>query len=78
MNDRELVREWWDEAWTEGLWAAAWARLAETQRRIGDALADPGLSEEHFGALAHFVAHDCYHFGQINMVRGKLGMGAIE
>lgn len=26
MNDRELVRKWWSEAWTEGLWAAAWSK----------------------------------------------------
>ena len=37
-----------------------------------------GLNEEHFRALANFVPHDCYHFGQINMVRGMLGMKAIE
>ena len=157
MNDREFVLKWWNQAWTEGLWAAAWgksiegltaeqaawrapaaagapdagarhsiwqnvlhmvfwrenwlrrvgtgvkpsaeelargnwpevgggeaewaaarARLAETQKRIADALADPGLNEEHFRALANFVPHDCYHFGQINMVRGMLGMKAIE
>jgi hypothetical protein len=23
---RELVIKWWDEAWTEGLWAAAWSK----------------------------------------------------
>ncbi len=155
MKDRELIVKWWNEAWAEGLWAAAWCksvegltaeqagwrppsapgvegsrhsiwqnvlhvvfwreswlrrvdsgqkpskeemaignwpqvdgseagwaearrRLTETQERIGAALADPSLSEEHFGALAYFVPHDCYHFGQINMVRGMLGMKAIE
>jgi uncharacterized damage-inducible protein DinB len=155
MDDRAFIRKWWDEAWSEGLWAAAWcksiegltaeqaawrppsapgvaeprhsiwqnvlhmvfwreswlrrvatgvkpsaeelargnwpettsgergwaearARLAETQKRIAGTLADPGLSEEHAATLAYFLPHDCYHFGQINMMRGMLGMKAIE
>jgi hypothetical protein len=24
--DRDLVTKWWSEAWTEGLWAAAWSK----------------------------------------------------
>ena len=46
----------------EAAWAEARRRLTETQERIGAALANPSLSEEHFGALAYFVPHDCYHF----------------
>ncbi len=155
-TDRAFLAKWWREAWTEGLWAAAWSksvegltaeqaawraspvpgvegrghsiwqhvmhmvfwreswlrrvgtevkpsaeevgtlnwvevgadgergwaeacrRLAQTQERIAAVLADPSLSQEHFGAVASFVPHDCYHFGQINMLRGLLGMGVIE
>ncbi len=154
-TDRELIVRWWNDAWTEGLWAAAWSksvegltaeqaawrppsapgvdgprhsiwqnvlhivfwremwlrrvatgqkpskedlatgnwpevnggeagwaearqRLGETQKQMAAALASPELSEEHSKALAYFLPHDCYHFGQINMVRGMLGMKAIE
>ena len=55
----------------------AW-RLRETQERMAAALADPGLSEEHARVLAYFVPHDCYHFGQINLLRGMVGMKPIE
>ena len=29
MNDREFVLKWWNQAWTEGLWAAAWGKSIE-------------------------------------------------
>lgn len=27
--DRDLILKWWDQAWTEGLWAAAWSKSLE-------------------------------------------------
>src|SRR4029450_9504565 len=32
MTDRELIIKWWDEAWTEGLWAAAWSKSIDGLR----------------------------------------------
>ena len=29
MTDRELIARWWNEGWSEGLWAAAWGRSIE-------------------------------------------------
>ncbi|CAG0978280.1 hypothetical protein PHYC_01623 [Phycisphaerales bacterium] len=29
MNERELIQKWWGEAWSEGLWAAAWSKSLE-------------------------------------------------
>src|SRR5262245_64210386 len=29
MSDRGLIVKWWDEAWTEGLWAAAWSKSVD-------------------------------------------------
>lgn len=79
-SEEELARLNWRArgADADGDWADARRRLAQTQERIAEVLADEDLSEEHFRAVACFVPHDCYHFGQINMIRGMLGMRAIE
>jgi uncharacterized damage-inducible protein DinB len=29
MTDRELIVKWWNDAWNEGLWAAAWSKSIE-------------------------------------------------
>jgi uncharacterized damage-inducible protein DinB len=63
---------------TEEAWAAARARLAAAHDGIGATLADTTLSDEQFRVLAHFLPHDCYHFGQINFLRAMLGLAAIE
>lgn len=63
---------------SEGAWAAARARFIESQKQIGAALANPATSEEHFEAIAHFLPHDCYHFGQINYLRAMQGLNPIE
>ena len=51
--------------------AAAWektvARLHQSQERVGAALANPKHSLER---LQYLLPHDCYHFGQINLLRG--------
>lgn len=63
---------------SEGAWAAARARFIDSQKRIGAALADGNVTEEQFEAIAHFLPHDCYHFGQINYLRAMQGLKAIE
>jgi hypothetical protein len=145
--DSELLVKWWNAAWDEGLWAAAWgkslagltaeqaawkpgagrhsiwqnvlhmlfwrehelrliagepraskeqiaagnfpepaevsaaawegavARLKQTQERIGAALRDPKTDVTR---IAYLLPHDCYHFGQINLLRGLQGLASIE
>lgn len=63
---------------SEGAWAAARARFIESQKQIGAALADGNVSDEQFEAIAHFLPHDCYHFGQINYLRAMQGLKPIE
>jgi uncharacterized damage-inducible protein DinB len=29
QTEREIVSKWWDEAWKDGLWAAAWSKSLE-------------------------------------------------
>ena len=152
-SDRELALKWWNDAWTEGVWAASWSKsldgltpeqaawqppnapgipgkrhsiwqevlhmifwregwlrraatgqkltkeetaagsfpevaevsgaawdkvrkhFEDTQARMARALDDPA-NEGH--PLKYFVVHDCYHFGQINMMRAMLGFPPIE
>lgn len=63
---------------SEGAWAAARARFIDSQKRLGAALADSSVSDEHFEAIAHFLPHDCYHFGQVNFLRALQGLPPIE
>jgi len=63
---------------SEGAWAAARARFIESQKQIGAALASAKVSDEQFEGIAHFLPHDCYHFGQINYLRAMQGLKAIE
>ena len=152
-SDRELLTKWWSDAWTEGLWAAAWSksldnltpqqaawqppsaagvdgrrhsiwqlvlhmifwreswlrrlasgqkptkeevaagnfppvtdasqaawdaarkRFETTQDRLTEALRDPNTD---ISAIAYFLPHDCYHFGQVNYLRAMLGLKPIE
>lgn len=143
---RDLILKWWNDAWTEGLWAAAWsksiqdlspeqaawtptpgrhsiwqivehmcfwreswlrraatgqkptkeeiqvgnfpvirtftpeawaatlARFRETQSRVVAALEGAAPNP----ALFYFLPHDCYHFGQINLLRAMQGLAPIE
>lgn len=59
-------------------WRQALERFEASQRSIASALKDPKVSDEHFAAIAHFLPHDCYHFGQINYLRAMLGLKPIE
>ncbi|MGH7244621.1 MAG: DinB family protein [Phycisphaerales bacterium] len=63
---------------SEGAWASARARFIESQKQIGAALANSAVSDEQFEAIAHFLPHDCYHFGQINYLRAMQGLQPIE
>lgn len=59
---------------SEEAWADARRRLAESQERVAAAVRD---RFEAARGLLEFVVHDSYHFGQINLVRGMLGLRPI-
>ncbi len=61
---------------SEAAWAATKQRFEESQKRIIAAFADPCVEDKR--RLAFIIPHDCYHFGQINMIRGMLNLPAIE
>jgi uncharacterized damage-inducible protein DinB len=147
-TDRQLITQWWNEAWSAGLWAASWSksvdgltpqqaawvpapgrhsiwqivlhmifwreswlrrvetgqkptddeikqgnfpavteasqqawdrvrhRFEQTQRRTSEAIA--AHPEPEADPLMYFLPHDCYHFGQINLLRALQGLPAIE
>ena len=60
---------------SQAAWDAARERLAQTQRDVAAAFADPGRPVER---IAYFLPHDCYHIGQIMYVRAWLGLPSIE
>lgn len=147
---RKLIVQWWDEAWSEGLWAASWSkslqgltpkqaawrptgvkgkrhsiwqivlhmvfwreswlrraetgvrptedelkrlnfpeiddvskaawagaikRFEQSQKRVAKALRTLGPKGD---PLTYFLPHDCYHFGQINMLRAMQGLKPID
>lgn len=59
----------------EPAWAAAKARFAQTQQRIAAVFATPGADTSR---LRYMLPHDCYHMGQINMIRAMLGLAPLE
>ena len=60
---------------TSGNWQAAREKLGESHRLVRAAIADESLSLERF---PYVLAHDCYHVGQIMMLRGMQGLKPIE
>lgn len=60
---------------SEEAWTAVKARFAETQVAISNALITPEVDTSR---LRYMVPHDCYHMGQINLIRAMLGLKAIE
>lgn len=60
---------------SEPAWAAAKERFAQSQRRIAAVFARPGADTSR---LRFMLPHDCYHMGQINMIRAMLGLKPIE
>lgn len=61
---------------SEQAWTIAKTRFQESQARIAAAFADPSIQDIRL--LSYLIPHDCYHFGQINMIRGMLNLPAIE
>jgi len=60
---------------TESVWKETLRRLEDTQGQFAAAIANPKNDMEK---LAVVLAHDCYHFGQINYVRALAGLKPIE
>jgi uncharacterized damage-inducible protein DinB len=60
---------------SQDAWDRDRRRFDETQRRVGEALANPVGANE---PLMYFLPHDMYHFGQINYLRAMLGHPPIE
>ncbi len=61
---------------SEQAWALTKTRFQESQARIAAAFGDPSIQDIRL--LGYLIPHDCYHFGQINMIRGMLNLPAIE
>lgn len=60
---------------SEPAWVATKARFAASQRRIGEVFKTPGADTSR---LRYMIPHDCYHFGQIALIRAMLGLPPIE
>ena len=60
---------------TAEAWEQARARFKDTQDRMAAALKDASPKNE---LLIYFLPHDCYHFGQINLLRAMLGFAPLE
>ncbi|MCC6661980.1 MAG: DinB family protein [Phycisphaerales bacterium] len=60
---------------SEAAWKAAHARFKGTQDRVAKALNEMGTEAD---PIMYFLPHDCYHFGQVNMLRGMQGLPPIE
>src|SRR5262249_36929102 len=63
------------EAVSDAAWRATLARLEDTQKRVAAALADENVNIER---IVYYLPHDCYHFGQINLLRAMQGLKPIE
>lgn len=79
-NEHEVASRNWDAPEgplevTESNWSRTCQQLADSQQQVHGALADPNAPIER---LQYLIAHDCYHLGQIMMVRGMMGLKAIE
>lgn len=47
-SDRDLILKWWNDAWTEGLWAASWSKSVEGLTAAQAAWSPPGtLGKRH-------------------------------
>lgn len=60
---------------SEEAWRRDRERFADTQRRMLEAMRTTGPEGD---TLIYFLPHDCYHFGQIMLIRGLLGLPVIE
>jgi len=63
------------ESVTADTWDAARRRLAESQQRVREAIADPACE---IRLVPYLLFHDNYHVGQINYLRAMQGLKPIE
>jgi hypothetical protein len=61
---------------SEAAWIETKKRFVESQQRVAAAFDDPAVQDKK--TLAYLLPHDCYHFGQINMIRGMQNFPPIE
>lgn len=79
-GEQEVASRNWDapegpmEA-TEANWSRTLQQLADSQQQVRSALQNPGVPLDR---LAKILPHDCYHLGQIMMLRGMMGLKPIE
>lgn len=74
-QDRDRLNFLAPERVTEQAWAQTRERLADSQRRIREALAD---EKTPLDRLPYHIPHDAYHVGQIMYLRAMQGLPAIE
>ncbi len=76
-SDAERDRRNFEEppAATAAAWDAARKRLADTHKRVRDAIANPAVPLDR---LRYHLAHDAYHLGQIMYLRALQGLPPIE
>lgn len=57
-TDRDLIIKWWNDAWTEGLWAASWSKSLEIspQEAAWHPASAPGVSGQRH-CIWQFVLH---------------------
>ena len=58
-TDREFISGWWNEAWTEGLWAAPWGKSLEgltAEQAAWRAPSEPGVDGER-----HSIGQNVLH-----------------
>jgi hypothetical protein len=60
---------------SEPAWEAARRRLADSHTRVAAAVRD---RSDPAAPMMYFLPHDQFHFGQINYIRGMLGLKPIE
>lgn len=60
---------------TSGNWRDTREKLGESHRLVRSAIADLTLSTER---IPYLIAHDCYHLGQIMLLRAMQGLPPVE
>jgi len=60
---------------SESAWSALRGSLEETHKRIAAAYAARPVGEPK---LAHILAHDCYHMGQVAYLRALQGLPPLD
>lgn len=60
---------------TAEAWQRMYQRLADTQRRLSDALGNPAVNLDR---VRYLLPHDCYHMGQICYLRALQKLPNVE